>query len=131
MADEVRELLPLPVPSTEIDDVWLKDSAGAVTVGFEYGEDEPRVDGLRFIRPRAYRHRAESHCTAWHLEAYDRIVEIVDSSWVAELRQAMPIDMRHLFEMRHFMSYFDSFGCYEVVAQAWSPLSERDRDGQH
>jgi hypothetical protein len=123
VVDEVRELVALPVPSTEIDDVWLKASSGAVTIGFACGGDQSRGDEWRFVRARAYRHRAESHCTGWHVKAYDRLVEILDSSWVAELRHAMPIDLRHRFEMRHFMICFDSFGCYEVVAQAWSAVA--------
>jgi hypothetical protein len=114
------ELSSLPVASTEMDEISLVDSHGSVSIRFEYGDDETVTGELRFDRVRAYRRRAESHCSARHLEAYDMLVEVKDSKWVGELVDAMSADKRNLFEMHHFMIYFDSFGCYEVVAKTWS-----------
>jgi hypothetical protein len=48
--------------------------------------------------------------------------EVVGSEWVAELLEATPADLRGRVEMRHFMIYFDSYGCYEIVSASWSML---------
>jgi hypothetical protein len=116
----------LPYPSTELEDVRFSEG-GDGSVGLDLlhyqGGTLYRL-GLRFDRVRAYRHRAESHCTVAHIEAYDALMEVEDSEWVAELLEAMPADMRDDFEMHHFMIYLDSSGCYEVVAESWRALPE-------
>jgi len=82
------------------------------------------VGGLRFDRVRAYRFRAESHCTAWHIEdAYDTLVEVESSEWVAELLASTPRDQVSLWKIRHFMIFVDDSGAYEVAAESceWLP----------
>jgi hypothetical protein len=126
MNQEIHQgLREISVPSTDIRDVIFEDGQGGVRLRFTFWrEDELIEEGIRFDRVRAHRHRAESHCTVWHIDAYDTLVEVRDSEWVAELREAMPEDMRGLFEMHHYMIYLDSEGCYEVVAKSWEFLPE-------
>lgn len=116
----------ISVPSTELEEVVLRDFAGSVTIRFEYELDDRLVSGgIEFQGIRAYRRRAESHCTKWHIaDAYDTLVEVENSEWVAELLAAMQPDMRDMFEMHHYMIYLDSVGCYEVVAASWRFLPE-------
>jgi len=121
----MKETATLGFPSTELEDLEFLDRARGVQLRLSHEADDGSmaVAGWEFAWTRAYRHRAESHCTVWHIEhAYDTLVEVEDSEWVAELRDAMPEDMRTLFEMHHYMIYVDSYGCYEVVAQTWAPL---------
>lgn len=80
--------------------------------------------GLQFSRVRAYRFRAESHCTVWHIDAYDTLVEIERSAWVSELHAAEPVDIRDQWTIRHFMIYIDSAGAYEVAAEGYEWLPE-------
>lgn len=124
--NEVKvELVTLPVASTGVADARFEDGGGSVRLWSTYWtEDEEKAFRFEFDRVRAYRHRAESHCTVWHLDAYDTLVEVENSAWVAELLEAMPEDMRSLFEMHHYMIYLDSSGCYEVVAASWRFLPE-------
>jgi len=78
--------------------------------------------GLRFERVRAYRFVAESHCTAWHVEgAYDALVEVEQSVWIAELVAAEQGESQVRWKMRHFLIYIDGSGAYEVAAEqcAW------------
>lgn len=117
----------LPTPSTAITSEPVLEADGfAAILRFEFDRDG-RIyrSGVRFERPRAYRFRAESHCTAWHIEGvFDTIAEFEESDWVAELTAATSAESRTLWEMHHFMIYIDSAGCFEVVASAWSLLPE-------
>lgn len=117
----------LPVASTSFgSDVDVEMGGGAVTLRFTFPRDG--VDyrgGVRFEKLRAYRWRAESYCTAWHIEgAYDTIAEVEESQWVAELVAAEPEHRRGFWAMRHFMLYVDSAGCFEAVAASWALLPE-------
>src|SRR5215470_15173801 len=117
----------LPVPSTSFtSDVVLEAPGGTVTLSFEFRRGTERYrGGIRFEKVRAYRFRAEGHCTAWHVEgAYDTIAEVTGSDWVGELAAAEPSQTWGSWEMHHFMIYIDSAGCFEVVAQSWSLLPE-------
>lgn len=120
-----RRLGEISIPSTEIERRSVEDARGSLTIRYTYFSDgRPCQGGVEFSRRRAYRYTAESHCTLWHLDAYDTLVEVEDSEWVAELLEAMPEDMRAMFEMHHYMIYLDSSGCYEVVAASWRFLPE-------
>lgn len=80
--------------------------------------------GLRFHRVRAYRFRAEGHCTAWHIDdAYDTLVAVEQSGWVAELLAAESGETWGRREIRHFLIYIDGAGAYEVAAEGceWLP----------
>jgi hypothetical protein len=121
------QLGTLPVPSTSFtSDVVLEAPGGTVTLWFEFrrGSDRYRA-GVRFEKVRAYRFRAEGHCTAWHVESvYDTIAEVTDSDWVGELMAAEPAQRWGEWEIHHFMIYMDSAGCFEVAAQSWSLVPE-------
>ena len=81
--------------------------------------------GLRFERVRAYRFRAEGHCTSWHVEdAYDTLVEIDHSDWIAELLAAEPPETGGRWKVRHFLIYIDGSGAYEVAAETCDWLRE-------
>ncbi len=124
---EVKKTLGvIPAPSTAITtEPVLEHAHGSLTIRFEYDRDEKIYrSGVEIQRVRAYRYRAESHCTAWHIEAYDTLIEVEGSAWVAELAAAEPAETGGFFEMHHYMLYLDSAGCYEIVGATWSLLPE-------
>lgn len=117
----------LPVASTSFtSEVTFEYPGGEAFLRFEFWRDGGLSrGGLRFEKVRAYRFRAEGHCTAWHVDGvYDTIAEVVGSSWVADLLAAEPADTGGRWEIHHFMLYVDSAGCFEVAAAAWSWLPE-------
>ena len=71
---------------------------------------------IEFSRVRAYRERAGVYCTAWHTAGYDKVVEVLDSEWVAELQANAEPRVREAFTMRHFLAYLEGAGAIEVVA---------------
>lgn len=128
MASRKAPLAVLPVPSSTsfTTEPVFEHPGGEALLRFEYERDGADYrGGLRFERVRAYRFRAEGHCTAWHVEgAYDTLAEVSDSEWVSELLAAEPSETWGRWEIRHFILYVDSAGCYEIGAQAWSWLPE-------
>lgn len=117
----------IPTASTSItSDVVAVHEGGSLTLRFEFDRDGVLVrSGVVFAKVRAHRWRAESHCTAWHIEgAYDTVVEVEDSGWVTELLMAEPRETWGRWVIRHFMIFIDSAGCFEVAAESWSLLPE-------
>ncbi len=71
------------------------------------------------------RKREECCCKVWHIEgAYDTLVEVEDSAWVAEMRADTCEQWRNKWETHHYMIYLDSVGCFEIIAESWSPSFE-------
>lgn len=120
-------LATLPVPSTSfLSDATFEHPGGEALLRFEFERDGVAYrGGLRFEKVRAYRFRAEGHCTSWHVkDVYDTLAEVQDSDWVGELLAAEPAETWGRWEIRHFMIYVDSVGCFEIGAASWSWLEE-------
>jgi hypothetical protein len=117
------KVLELPCPSTAaISDPSLRTDGLALTLSINFDDEgRERPVCLRFHKPRAFRKRSESLCTAWHVsETYDVVCEVQDSDWLRELRSDAVKEWRDNWVMRHFMIYVDSFGCLEVMAESVS-----------
>jgi hypothetical protein len=125
----------IPEPSTATHSASDKLNADGSTLTLRYDYDRYRDhdlvgvfrSGLRFQDVRAYRFRAESHCTLWHIrDVYDTLVEIEDSDWVEELRALSKRVTQRSREIHHYMIYLDSSGCYEIAARSWEALPEEE-----
>ena len=115
------KILELPSPSTAcISDPMMSFEVGdlLLSMDFDY-ECATRSARLRFVKPRAFRKRAEIYCTVWHVkDVYDTVCEVQGSDWVQELCADSVPEWRDKWVMRHFMIYVDSYGCLEVVAES-------------
>ncbi len=117
---EKQPLFSLPCPSTAVirGPTLVQDRGLQLSLVCD-DDGRERAIGVLFVKPRAFRKREETYCTAWHVEgAYDTVCEIKGSDWVAELRNDAVPEWRDRWVMRHFMIYLDSFGCVEVVAES-------------
>ena len=121
--DSKRPLYQPPVPST---DFATEATLCGGIICFGYKRDVAAYkSGIRFHRVLAIRTRAERCCTSWHIEgAYDTLVEVEESPWVEELRVDTAERWRNKWEMHHYMIYFDSAGCFELIASSWDALQE-------
>lgn len=108
----------LPVPSTEsVTDASLHLFGKSAVLKFDYFyEGEPRRSGIRFSGVAATQSRSERSCLPWHLKAYDVLVEVADSPWISRQREEISEMYRNEFNVRHFVIYFDSVGCFEFLA---------------
>lgn len=122
-----RPLGPLsPPPSAFTADALFIHPGGDAELRCTYERNGTMfAGGLRFIGVRAYRFRAEGHCTPWHVEgAYDTLVEVTPSEWVAELLAAEPSETWGKWVIRHFLIFVDGSGAYEVAAENCEWLTE-------
>jgi hypothetical protein len=114
-------LFSLPCPSTAaVQGPTLLDEECGLALSLTC-DDDGQAHPLRvlFIKPRAFRKREETYCTAWHVQdTYDTVCEVTESEWVEELRRDAVPEWRDRWIMRHFSIYLDGFGCFEVVAEA-------------
>lgn len=121
-----RVIGPLsPPPSAYTEDVVFIHPGGDAELRCTYERNGSMyTGGLRFLRVRAYRFRAEGHCTPWHVaDAYDTLVEVEQSDWVSELLAAEPSEAWGQWRIQHFLIYIDGSGAYEVAAEncEWLP----------
>lgn len=120
-----KPLHTIVVPSTDfIREAFLDCSGIEPTIRFGYELDGVnQFGGIAFSKVSALRKRSERCCTAWHIEgAYDTLVEIDGSTWLAELRSDMPEQYQKAWAAHHYMIYLDSSGCFEFAAESWKAL---------
>src|SRR4029077_15664102 len=101
----------LPVPSTALrGTVEVHDTGGAVAMRFGFRRGERSFRGsITFRRVRAYRHFQEIHCTVPQIQpAYDKLIEVDNSPWAAEVRSNTNRRFWDQWILRHYMIYLDS-----------------------
>lgn len=125
-AGERLPLASLSVPSTSLlSEVVFEHPGGMALLRFQFERDGVACrGGFQFENVRAYQFRTEGHCTAWHVEAYDTLTEVLGSEWVGELLAAEPAETWGRWKICHFVIYIDGAGCYEIGAESWSWLPE-------
>src|ERR1700740_3346391 len=79
-----RPIYRVPVPSTSfITEAYFDGQGRSPTIRFEYQKDGVKYrGGIQFSGVPAVRTRAERCCKVWHIDAYDTLVEVENSSWV-------------------------------------------------
>lgn len=120
-------LLPEPSSSSE-SGVRMEFPGGNLCLYFDYDKNGVIFNhGLSFEKVRAHKFTAESHCPAWKIEkSYDNLVQILDSKDVKELIEATVEDKQKSWKLNHYIIYFDSLGCYEIIAESWKVLPEKE-----
>ena len=116
----------IPVPSTDFtQEAYWDERRPRPAIRFAYRQNNiEHQGGITLGHVLATRTRAERCCTAWHIEAYDALVEIQDSEWVKEIKAQTDPNWRDKWEMHHYMIYLDSAGCFEVIAASYAVLPE-------
>ena len=67
-----------------------------------------------------FRYSCQPLCTSNEINAYDQIVEVLDSEWLKNFDK-LDEEFTHTKkeELHHYMTYFDSEGVYEVIAKSF------------
>ena len=110
-----------PARSQEFDEHPRLERLGATTwlwYDFETESGAYECEALTFHEAVATLFVDERRCQREQVRALDRLVEIPAPPWVRALPGVPPAS-------RVFRIYFDSLGCYEVVAAGFSPPAAR------
>lgn len=119
----------LPEPSTSIvSGIHLESPGGSLSLVYDYDRDgKIYTSGLNFNKVRAYSHVADIHTPAWKIEvAYDQLKELERSDLVTEILNDTPDDQRQSWVLKHFLIYFDGGGCFDVIAESWEVIGEKE-----
>lgn len=129
LAEGTRRLWDLPVMSQEFrDGPTVTHQHGGLRLKYDYETEAGEYDWqeVMFRGVEACMFTAHDSCDEDQVDAYDVLVEVIDSPWVAELRKTRRIPMPP--DIRHLRIYFDEIGCYEVVASEFIPSARRQDD---
>jgi len=75
---------------------------------------------LKFIRPRAYRWRAEVHCTGDHVkDCFLALCRVEDSDWAQEIKSQTRDGWKDQWRLDHFMFFVPDFSSFEVLCEGW------------
>jgi hypothetical protein len=119
MTEKTRQIWVLPCKSQEIDQgplVHATRNSVRIEIDRENDHGEYEWMEIRFEGVRAFAFTASDVCTPEQIAAYDKMVEVVDSSWrTALLSRRVGEDAL----VRHYRLYLDDIGCYEVIADSF------------
>lgn len=117
----IKRLFKLQFPSCSLDlepdFIWNLN-----VLALKYGSKINsilNVFQIEFKSVLANRWRSDICINTWHLKAYDELVVVENSKWLAEVLLDAQSDKVVIENMHHFMIYFDGAGCFEVIAESW------------
>lgn len=118
----------LPVPSTEfVTGTSLHLFGRTALIRFDYFRDgKPKRTGIYFNGISSTRYRSERCCKGSQIKSFDALIEFVDSQWVETLRNEISKMYRDEFSPHHYSIYFESVGCFEVLADDFEVIPEED-----
>jgi hypothetical protein len=70
---------------------------------------------VEFTGVRAVSFTAYESCDVQQVDAYGKLLELSESSWIERLRQTHFATMDNA-DLRHYRIFLDEVGCYEVAA---------------
>jgi hypothetical protein len=119
MMTRVRDVVPLELSTaeTELGPRFELGREALVVCYDAEGEGGVVWTRLRFAPVFAARFTADPSVQAWMIGAYSKVCEVEASTWIQELTAATEEGRGPLQAARHFVLYFDDFGCLEVVAR--------------
>lgn len=119
---KVIELWQTPVPSTQVQGEQLLYTGADALLRFDYYDvdknDAMFTAGIFFEFVVGFKYDSEGFATTT-MDAYDRLVEIADSDWVAEYRKTNP-RIADLFHIKHYAIFLKSCGLYEFIAKSYA-----------
>jgi hypothetical protein len=109
--------LPFSTAECEVGPI-VEHQPGRLTLRYDAEGEEGIVwTVLGFAMVVALRFTPDPACSAWMVQAYSKVCETVDSTWIDDLRSTAEKRGAVLSaSARHFVIYFDHVGCWEVLA---------------
>lgn len=121
MKNEIRYELPM-FSSNLIKDPLIRFEDMDVKIDIEGYDNEDNLSKITitFISVLCIK-QTSARFTPKLYEAYDRIVELIDSEWLKELKGINEEDFNY-WKPKHFILYLDGIGMYQFIAQAFEVI---------
>jgi hypothetical protein len=119
-APSSRFLFELPYEPREVEDESRLLGRGTMELVIPLRREGVSLEAvMEFSRVRSYRYTTEALCTPFQIAAYDKLVDVDRSPWIAELLNGSQNAATDEPALVHFMIYIADEGCYEFAAHAW------------
>lgn len=119
---QAKVLWKIPVPSTALQGEQLLCTGADALLRFDYYDPMKNgamyTAGIFFDTVVGFKHDSEGFA-ATLMDAYDQLVEVVDSDWLAEYRKTNS-RIADLFQIKHFAIFLKSCGLYEFIAKSYA-----------
>lgn len=117
-----KTIWQLPVPSTALLDggpVFEKRARREIALRMSYETDDGgEVVALVFEGVEAFRVTYDRARGDWMLEAYDRLVDLGQTSWLSEISGNLTQHGADAAGLAHLIINFDDGPCYEVICRS-------------
>lgn len=121
MKSEIKYELPIYSSTLEQDPVFESKD---MNIGIELlGMDEEsrlRKIVIKFISVLCNKHTSVRFTPELY-DSYDRIVELVDSEWLAELKDVNKENFNY-WNPKHYIMYLDGVGMFQFIAQGYEVI---------
>ena len=115
---EINKMFELPMLSSELDEeIRVEIENFNVNIIVTYFDTNERKLIICFKNALCHIHTSKRF-TKQMLNAYDKIVEVVNSEWLSELQKLNEIDFA-FWKPRHFAIYLEKLGMYQIIAQEY------------
>lgn len=108
----------MPVLSQECEEgPRIRERPTGIEIEYDFrtkDRSEHRWEAIMFVGVAAFSFTGFEHCSEEHAAAFDRLLEVGDSSWLSSLGRVPE-------GTKHFRIFFDDFGCYDVAAKSFTP----------
>jgi len=89
----------------------------------ENRNDETFTGSLIFESTISHKHTSEKFLRTIG-GAYDTLIEVCDSEWIAELSKISP-EWAEVWKPRHYAIFLDGYGLYEFLAKDYKHIPEK------
>lgn len=111
--------------------VFSKLSGRKCSLEYSYeGEEDSSVisEKLVFGEVESFKCTYFSACSIEMIEAYDKIIDVGSSNWLAEIKHNLSETEADSSDLKHFRIYFDDGPCYEFICRSFDVLSREQKD---
>ncbi|BCN32391.1 hypothetical protein [Anaeromicropila herbilytica] len=122
MKNEIRYELPM-FSSNLIKEPYIRFENMDIKIDIEGYDDEDNLNKITIaISSVLCFKQTSARFTPRLYDSYDRIVELIDSEWLKELKQINEGDFNY-WKPKHYILYLDGIGMYQFIGQRFEVVN--------
>lgn len=123
MKNEIKYELPVYSSSLERDPIiWSEDMNMKIELIGADNENRIRKIRIQFNSVLCNKHTSARFTPKLH-DSYDKIVELVESEWLTELKKLNEEDFNY-WQPKHYIIYLDGVGMFQFIAQSYEVVED-------